>query len=112
MNYIQSPNIGEMLRKYVNENRIYQSSWARKAELSSKTIAQYLKQPTMQVDTLFRICQALNYNFLSHIAAMLPPDMPPLAENPLQARVNELEKENSDLQLQIKTLERAIELMK
>lgn len=32
-------------------------------------------------------------------------------ENPLQTRVTELEKQNSDLQLQIKTLEKAIELM-
>jgi transcriptional regulator with XRE-family HTH domain len=104
-------DIGKMLKDYVKKNRIRQSGWARKAKLNPKTIAKYLKQPTMQIDTLFAICQTLNYNFLKEIAALLPPDMPPATENPLQARLTELEKQKSDLELQVKTLKEALELV-
>src|SRR5688572_8888625 len=99
MENTQAPHIGKMLRDYVKKHRIYQSGWAKKSGLNPKTIAQYLKQPTMQIDTLMTICQTLNYNFMKDIAALLPADMPPHTENPLQSRVTELEKQNHDLEL-------------
>jgi transcriptional regulator with XRE-family HTH domain len=111
MENIAAPDIGNLLKDYVKKHRIYQSAWARKVKLNRKTIAQYLKQPAMQVDTLFNICQALNYNFLKEIAALLPADMPPHADNPLQTRITELEKEKHDLELQVKTFEKALELL-
>ncbi len=108
---IKMPDIGALLKEYVKKNRIRQSGWARKANLNPKTVARYMKQSTMQVDTLFTICQTLNYNFLKEITALLPADMPPLTENPLQARISELEKQKSDLELQVKTLKEALELV-
>jgi len=41
----------------------------------------------------------------------LPPEFTAIAENPLQTHISELEKQKSDLELQLKTLEKAIELM-
>lgn len=111
MDEIQAPDIGKLLRAYVKKHRIYQSGWARKKGISPKSVARYLKQPGMMVDTLFAICQTLNYNFLKEIAALLPPDMPPLTDNPLQTRITELEKDKHDLEMQVKTLKEAIELM-
>jgi hypothetical protein len=102
---------GNFLKQYVKKNRIRQSGWARKAGLNVKTVSGYLKQPTMWIETLLGICLILNHNFFKDIAATLPPDMPPLTENPLQARIDELEAQNHDLQLQVKTLERALELV-
>lgn len=106
------PHLGDMLKAHVKKYRLRQSGWARQEGLNRATVAKYLKQKDMRVGTLLSICQALNYNFLRQIANLLPPDTPPLADNPLQARVTELEKQNSDLQLQLKTMERTIELMK
>jgi len=111
MSLIQAPEIGPMLRKYVKAKRIYQSGWARKMGFNPKTIARYLKRKTMMIDTLFTISQTLNYNFLREIAELLPADMPPINEHPLQARVTELEQQNHDLQLQVKTLKEALSLM-
>jgi len=108
---IEAPHIGNILKAHVKKYRLRQAGWAKQDGLNRNTIADYMKQKDMRVGTLFTICQSLQYNFLKEIAALLPPDMPPVAENPLQARVTELEKQNSDLQLQIKTLEKAIELM-
>jgi len=104
-------HIGNLLKAYVKKNRIRQSGWGRKANLNPKTIAGYLKRPTMRIDTLLHICTTLNYNFLKEVAAILPPDMPPVSENNLQARVAELELQNRDLELQVKTLEKALELV-
>ena len=52
-----------------------------------------------------------NYNFLKEIANSLPNEMPPHNTNPLQARVTELEQQNHDLTMQVKTLEKALELV-
>jgi transcriptional regulator with XRE-family HTH domain len=72
-----APHIGQMLRGYVKQKRISQSGWARKQGVGPKTIARYLKQPAMRIDTLFNISQMLNYNFLQDIAAELPAELPP-----------------------------------
>ncbi|MES2621180.1 MAG: helix-turn-helix domain-containing protein [Bacteroidota bacterium] len=111
MNEISLPAIGAMLRAYVKKHRIYQSAWARKAGQNEKTIARYQKRPDMRVSTLFRICQTLNYNFFREIAALLPSDMPPLTDNILQPRITDLEKQVHDLELQVKTLKEALELV-
>lgn len=108
---IEPPHIGNILKAHVKKYRLRQTGWARQEGLNRKTVGSYLQSKDMQVGTLFSICQALNYNFLKEIAALLPPDMPPATENPLQARINELEKQKSDLELQVKTLKEALELV-
>jgi len=111
MDTVQSLDIGKMLRAYVKAKRIYQSAWARKVGLNAKTINNYLRQPNMRIDTLFDISQALNYNFLREIAALLPPEMPPHNISPQQTRIAELELQNNELQLQVKTLKEALSLV-
>ena len=108
---IEAPHIGKILKAHVKKYRLRQSGWARQEGLNRATVGAYLKQQDMQVGTLFDISQALNYNFLKEIAAQLPAEMPPHVENPLQARITELERQKSDLELQVKTLKEAIELM-
>lgn len=104
-------HIGKLLKAYTTQNKVRIAGWARKSGKSPKTIGKYFRQPTMRVETLLDICLTLNHNFFKDIAATLPPDMPPLTPNPLQQRVTELETQNHDLQLQVKTLERALELI-
>ena len=111
MNRIAPPDIGDILKKHVKKHRLRQNGWARQEGKNRRTIAKYLKGKDMHVGTLFTICQALNYNFLRDIAAMLPPEMPPHYTHPLQTRVDELEQQNLELQLQVKTLEKALSLV-
>jgi hypothetical protein len=106
-----APHIGQILRGYVKKKRISQSGWARKQGVSPKTVAGYLKHPGMRVDTLFKISQMLNYNFLQDIAAELPADMPPGRTADQSATVAALEQQVKDLQLQVATLEKALGLV-
>lgn len=100
----EAPHIGNMLRKYVKEKRIFQAVWARKQGIQPKNVLAYLKRPNMRIDTLFTICQILNYNFFKQISDALPPDMPPATEDASAARVKELEQRVHDLETEVKVL--------
>jgi hypothetical protein len=56
---IKAQHTGKMLNQFVRKNRLFQSGWARQQGVYPTTIARYLKNPTMRVDTLFTICQVL-----------------------------------------------------
>lgn len=107
----QPPHIGNMLRKYIKTNRLAQSAWARRQGVHYTNVVRYLKQSTMQVDTLFAICYALKYNFFKEIAAALPETMLPTPEHESMQKVIELEREVKELKLQVATLERALGLV-
>ena len=107
---IEAPHIGNILKEFVKRNRIFQSAWARDAGVTPQTTAKYLKQPSLQVDTLFAVCQQLNYNFFEQIAAQLnhlPPSNTPIPNADFEA----LQKENETLKIQVATLKEAIGLM-
>jgi hypothetical protein len=103
-NYLQSPHIGELLKKYTADKRIYRSAWARHQSVKDSTILRYFKKPSIQISTLFTISQVLKYNFIRTVADALPPDYPPFAPNPLQAEIDALKKENEDLKKEIAIL--------
>lgn len=100
----EAPHIGNMLRQYVKKRRIFQSGWARESGLHPSTVATYLENPSMRVDTLFAICQTLKHNFFREIADMLPPELEPKAAIDRDAEVDALK-------AQIATLEKALMLV-
>lgn len=102
------PNIGEMLKKYAKEKRIFKAAWSRHQGVTKQTITRYFKKSTMQVSTLFDISQILKYNFIRDIADSLPADMPPHAVNPLQAELDEAKKDIERLKFQVEILEKMI----
>jgi transcriptional regulator with XRE-family HTH domain len=104
-------HIGNMLKAYVKKHRISQSGWARVQGISAEQVAKYLKQPDMQVDTLFTICQTLKYNFIKEIAALLSAEFPPYEQNALQEKVTSLEQENLLLRTQVETLKEVLKLL-
>jgi transcriptional regulator with XRE-family HTH domain len=107
----KTPHIGQMLKQYVDDNRLSQAAWARRANVNADTVAKYLKQPTMRVDTLMAVCEQLEYNFLRDIANALPPQLPPQAPVDQGAELDALKAENEKLKIEIAALERAIGLM-
>jgi hypothetical protein len=109
--YKTAPHIGQMLRAYTRSHKISHSAWQQVSGKSYKSIINYQKQPTMRIDTLFAICQTLNYNFLRAIADMLPPDMPPLPAANQQAQVAALQQQVKELQTQVATLKEALALV-
>ena len=106
-----APHIGDMLRAHVKRNRLFQSGWARQQGVHPKTIAGYLKNPAMRTDTLFAICQTLQYNFFKDLAVALPEILPPHPVNEQEARIKELEEKVKHLEWQNVTLEKALKLV-
>ncbi len=106
-----APHIGQLLASFVSQHKIYQSAWARDAGIAQQTVAKYLKQPHMRVDTLFTICQHLEYNFLRDVANMLPAALPPQAPENQAGELARLSAENQQLKVQVATLEKAISLL-
>jgi hypothetical protein len=103
-NNTELPHIGELLKKHCKEKRIYKAAWARHQQIENKTVHGYFKKKTIQVSTLFTISQVLKYNFIRLVADALPPEYPPHAENPLQAELDALKKENAELKKEIEVL--------
>jgi len=108
---VQAPHIGNMINSYVRNNRFSQAAWARRAGVKPKTVAKYLKQPSMRVDTLMAVCQHLEHNFLREIADLLPPDLPPHATVDQTSEVASLKAEIETLKVQVATFERAFKLV-
>lgn len=108
---MKAPHIGNMLRQFITKHRFYQSSWAREAGVTPKTVAKYLKNPSMRIDTLFTISQTLKHNFIREIADMLPPDLAPQKPIDHTETVTALQAEVAQLKVQIATLEKALSLI-
>lgn len=105
------PHIGLMLKKHVKAKRYFQSGWARQQGVRPGTVAGYLKGETMQVDTLFTICQVLEYNFFKDLAAALPEHLPPQPVSEHETRIKELEEKVKQLEWQNATLKEALKLV-
>ena len=110
--FIKPPHIGQFLRKYVKEKRIYQAAWGRRQGVTAVTIARYFKRETMKISTLFTISQVLKYNFFREIADMLPPEFPSRTEHPLVVENEKLKKEIERLQLQVEVWKEAAGMKK
>lgn len=107
---IEAPHIGNMLQEFVKQKRIFKSGWARQSSVTQQTVAKYTKNQNMQVATLFKICQVLNYNFIADIAAQLPalPHQNVISPN---EEIETLKKENETLKIQVETLKEALRLV-
>jgi transcriptional regulator with XRE-family HTH domain len=107
---IEAPHIGNMLKAFVKEKRIFQSGWARQMGVKQQTVANYLKSPNMQVATLFKISQALNYNFIADVAAQLHP-LPNANTAMPNEELEALKKENEKLKMEVEILRSVVGLM-
>jgi DNA-binding XRE family transcriptional regulator len=107
---IEPPHIGKMLNNYIRRNRYYQSALARDIGVRPETISDFLKRPDNKISNLWKVCFALNYNFLSDLAAKLPPAMP-CAPTPKDQRMAELEKQVQELTAECQTLQRVVEAL-
>ena len=65
-------HIGGLLKAHYNRRRIYKSVLARKTGIDYQSILQHQKSKTLQLDTLLKISEALEHNFLMDIAQQLP----------------------------------------
>jgi hypothetical protein len=108
---MEAPHIGQLLKAHIKEHRYYQSALARDLGVYPETVADFLKRPDNRLTVIWKICLALRYNFLSDLAAQLPPDLP-CAPTAKDRRIAELEAQVEALQAECRTLERIVEALK
>jgi transcriptional regulator with XRE-family HTH domain len=65
-------NTGELLKEYCTRKRIYKSGLARKTGIGYQSLLKHLKSKTLSVQTLLRLSEGLEHNFLMDIAVQLP----------------------------------------
>ena len=105
------PHFGQMLKAHMRKHRYYQSALARDIGMRRESLADLLKRPDSKFSRLWHICFALRYNFLSDLAAQLPPTMP-CAPTAKDERIAELEKKVQELEAECHTLQRVIDALK
>lgn len=89
----QLPHLGEMVKNVMQEKRISQAEVARKLGVGSSTVAHYLRQPSLHFGTLWKLCIALQHDFLADFQKHYPNTMPPKDTTAEQQKIKELEKE-------------------
>lgn len=87
------PHLGNMIEKIIRKKRISQAEVARKMNVSPSTMANYLRQPSIQFGILWKLCIALEYDFLSELKTYYPPKIQSKNNTAEQEKIQELEKE-------------------
>ncbi len=62
---------GKMIVDYFVKNRIRKAALARKLNRNASHIMYLQKQPSLQTQSLWELCHALQHNFFADIAALL-----------------------------------------
>ena len=100
-----SPDTGALIKSFFAQRRTYKSALARLLGVTPDAVYLFAKRPSIQTDTLWKLCHALKHNFFADIAAGLPAEFsttaPPDAGK--DARIAELE-----LRLKIAEAERDV----
>lgn len=87
------PHLGNMIAEVMREKRLTKSYIARKMNISPSTMAKYLQNPSIQFGILWRLCLAIEYDFLSVLKSYYPASI--RKEEPTEAyeKIKDLEKE-------------------
>lgn len=109
--YIDPPNFGSILQRHIRKYRYYKSALARDIGMRRESLADLLKRPDSRLSSIWKICFALNYNFIADIAEQLPSDMP-CAPSAKDKRIAELEEQLEALRAECRTLERIVEVLR
>lgn len=65
-------NAGKFISEYIEKKSISKAALARALNISPQTVEYRVKTATMPTDFLLKMCHALNHNFFTDIALMLP----------------------------------------
>lgn len=107
----EAPHVGHMLNVHMRRHRYYKSALARDIGMNYETVVNFMRRPDIKVSYLWRICHALNYNFVAELAAQLPPAMP-APPGPKDDRIAELERQVQELTMECDTLQRVIDILR
>ncbi len=67
-------HIGQLLKNYIDRNKVFKSVLARKLNSRDAQIIRYQKSASLKTEILLALCHAMKHNFFADIAALLPSD--------------------------------------
>lgn len=71
-NNSEMPAIGPMLDRYMNEWRISRAECARRMGVSPSQVSKLLRNYSIQMDTFWKFCIALEHDFFSELQQQMP----------------------------------------
>ncbi len=83
--------MGKLLARVLRDKQVAQTTLCRALDISDTGVTAYCTRPSLQIGILWKAGLALKYNFFAELATQFP--YPPEADNPLQKRIDDLERE-------------------
>ena len=101
----QLPHIGNLVAQIMKKKKVTVAEVARKLGVTSSSVANYLRNDSLQIRILWQLGIALEYNFLADVMGFLP-------ENVLNATESSLQKSITNQASEIIDLKKEIEIYK
>jgi len=106
-------DIHAIIKRVMKQKHINAAELSRKLNIHYSTITGILDRPTIKVQKLIELSNALNYNFFKEIAEQLPYEEPENErETELLKKIEQLIEENKILKIKVEVLENVISKIK
>ena len=99
-------HIGNLIAWIIQEKHLKKATIAQKLNIAPTTLNQYFKQPSVQVGILWRLGQAMEYNFLADLGDRIKIDFETQKEAALQKSLSEKEEELKILKVELNLLKK------
>ncbi len=102
------PHNGKLLKEHIKESLLLPSHIAGQMGISLSTLTSFYERQTLRSKTLWAASVALGYNLFFDLGMHLPRGMESALDTELKKRVEELEKENERLKIEIAVFEKVL----
>lgn len=101
-----SLHIGNMIAWIIQEKHLKKADIANQLNVAPTTLNQYFKQSSIQVGILWRLSQAMEYNFFKDLGERLPINFETQNETALQKILSEKDEEIKILKIELNLLKK------
>ncbi len=95
------PHNGKRLREAIFSEGITQTEMSRRMGVSPSTLQSYYKSESLQMSVWWRASKALRYNFIAEMGMQIPIDFATPRESELQKEVKTLQKKIEKLKIEL-----------
>lgn len=97
----QLPHIGNLVAEIMKQKKMTVAEVARKLGVTSSSVANYLRNDSLQIRILWQLGVALEYNFLADVMDFLPENVLNSAKSSFQKSISAQASEIVDLKKEI-----------
>ncbi|HRZ98372.1 MAG TPA: hypothetical protein P5084_12520 [Paludibacter sp.] len=87
------PHNGNILLRFLLDNKINRSAIARKMNISTSTMYQYAESPSLQLSILWKVSMATKHNFIAELGERLPVEYVSKRESELIKQLDDVKSE-------------------